>query len=647
MGKRFTFLLLVLGAGLALVQPCGGASGGFENTGSLAFARADHTATLLPNGKVLIVGGTHTEAGANTAELYDPAGGTWTGTASTTNYRIGHTATLLPNGKVLIAGSGNALFSDKSAELYDPASETWTATGSLTAIFGRGGHTATLLPNGKVLVVGGFAVPISSHYSENSAELYDPITGTWTTTGSLATARAYHTATLLPNGQVLVAGGENILYNNGEETLASAELYDPATGMWTSTGSLATPRSWHTMTLLPSGKVLVTGGATYSPYGVFSSAELYDPASGTWRSTGSLATARYRHTATLLPGGKVLVVGGYNYNAVDIADAELYNVASESWASTGSLVTSRFGHTATLLSDNTVLVAAGDQSGSYTGLTSAELYITPPILFNLSTRLRVETGDNAMIGGFIITGNVSKKVIIRAIGPSLTAFGVPGALSDPTLELHDSSGATVHNDDWQTTVISDFITDQSGEIRDSGLAPRDPQESAMIVYLLPGPYTAVVRGKNDGTGVALVEAYDLDPAATSKLENISTRGFVDTGNNVMIAGVIVGPTEATDGNFLIRAIGPSLSNFAIQNPLGNPTLELHDGSGTMIASNDNWKTRPDGTSQQAEIEATGIPPTNDLESALVQTLPAGNYTAIVRGVNGTAGVGLIEVYNLQ
>jgi hypothetical protein len=452
---------------------------------------------------------------------------------------------------------------------------------------------------------------------------------------------------LLPNGKVLVAGGENIHYNNGEETLASAELYDPATGMWTSTGSLATPRSWHTMTLLPSGQVLVTGGATYSPYGVFSSAELYDPASGTWRSTGSLATARYRHTATLLPGGKVLVVGGYNYNAVDLASAELYDMASESWASTGSLVTSRFGHTATLLSDNTVLVAAGDQSGSYTGLTSAELYITPPILLNLSTRLGVETGENAMIGGFIITGNVSKKVIIRALGPSLTAFGIPGALSDPTLELHDSSGATVHNDDWQTTVISDFGSDQSGDIRDSGLAPRDSHESAMIVYLLPGPYTAVVRGKNDGTGVALVEVYDLDPAGTSKLENISTRGFIDTGDNVMIAGVIVGPTEATNGDFLVRAIGPSLSNFGIQNPLGDPTLELHDGSGTTIASNDNWKTRPDGSSQQAEIEATGIPPTNDLESALLQTLPAGNYTAIVRGKNDTAGVGLVEVYNLQ
>jgi hypothetical protein len=349
----------------------------------------------------------------------------------------------------------------------------------------------------------------------------------------------------------------------------------------------------------------------------------------------------------LLASNKVLIAGGSSGGVGDLADAELYDVASESWTSTGSLVTARFGHTATLLPNNTVLVAAGYQSGSYSGLASAELYITPPILLNLSTRLRVQTGDNAMIGGFIVTGNVSKKVIIRAIGPSLTALGIPGALSDPTLELHDSSGATVHNDDWQTTIISDFVTDQSGDIRDSGLALSDPHESAMIVYLIPGPYTAVVRGKNDGTGVALVEAYDLDPAATSKLGNISTRGFVDTGDNVMIAGVIVGPTGAASSNLFVRAIGPSLSNFGIQNPLGDPTLELHDGSGTTIATNDNWKTRPDGSSQQAEIEATTIPPPNDLESALVRTLPPGNYTAVVRGKNSTTGVGLVEIYNLQ
>ncbi len=542
---------------------------------------------------------------------------------------------MLPDGNVLVAAGGSALQSLGSAELYVPASGTWTATGSLATA--RGEHTATLLPNGKVLVAGGAHVdPGYGGFALPSAEVYDPASGTWTATGSLATARDQHTATLLPNGKVLVVGGEDFVYGFGS-ILASAELYDSARGTWTSTGSLATARYGHTATLLPDGKVLVTGGSGSS---VLASAELYDPASGTWTATGSLGAARFDHTATLLPSDKVLVAGGVNSSGF-LVSAELYDPASGTWTATGSLAAARDGHTATLLPNSNVLVAGGRNSSG--ALASAELYVgPPPTLLNISTRLRVLTGDKVLIGGFIITGNVSKKVIIRAIGPSLTASGISGALSDPTLELHDSSGATIHNDDWQTTIISDFVTDQSGEIRDSGLAPLDPHESAMIVHLIPGAYTAVVRGKNDGTGVALVDAYDLDPAATSTLANISTRGFVDTGDNVMIGGFIVGGQNPH--RVIVRAIGPSL---LVPGALGDPTLELHDGSGTTIATNDNWKTRPDGTSQQAEIEATTIPPTNDFESALVQTLPPGNYTAIVRGKNSTTGVGLVEVYNLQ
>jgi hypothetical protein len=263
----------------------------------------------------------------------------------------------------------------------------------------------------------------------------------------------------------------------------------------------------------------------------------------------------------------------------------------------------------------------------------------PSTLANISTRLRVETGDNALIGGMIATGTASKRVIIRAIGPSLTSLGIAGALENPTLELFQGSTLLMSNDDWQNS-------GQQAEIAASGFAPSNTAESAIIWVLVPGQgYTAIVRGKNQTTGVGVVEAYDLDRGAASKLANISTRGFVSTGENVMIGGMIV--VGSTPANILVRAIGPSLTNVGVPNALPDPTLSLHDGNGTLIAFNNDWKTRPNGSSQQAEIEATGIPPSDNLESAIVGGVPPGAYTAIVRGLNDTTGVALVEAYQLQ
>ena len=257
---------------------------------------------------------------------------------------------------------------------------------------------------------------------------------------------------------------------------------------------------------------------------------------------------------------------------------------------------------------------------------------TPSTLGNISTRLRVETGDNVLIGGFIITGTQPKKVIIRAIGPSLSSF-FPGALTDPILELRNSSGGLIaSNDNWRTG-------GQEAEIIATTIPPSNDLESA-IVATLPAnssAYTAIVRGVNNGTGIGVVEAYDLDRTVDSKLANISTRGLVQTGDNVMIGGLIVlgqGPLRV-----IVRAIGPSLP---LPGALGDPTLELHDGHGALIASNDNWRT-----DQEAEIIATGIPPSNDLESAIVRNLAPGNYTAIVRGVNSTTGIAVVEAYGLN
>jgi hypothetical protein len=266
--------------------------------------------------------------------------------------------------------------------------------------------------------------------------------------------------------------------------------------------------------------------------------------------------------------------------------------------------------------------------------------VIPSRLLNISTRMRVLTGEQVLIGGFIITGTSPKKVIIRGMGPSLNGVGV--TLSDPTLELHQGNTTIATNDNWKRKPNG---TSQQAEIEATTIPPKNDLESAIVATLNPGAYTAILAGKNGGTGVGLVEVYDLAQGANSKLANISTRGFVDTGNNVMIGGLIVGGgSGGGTAKVIVRALGPSVP---VAGALADPTLELHNGSGTTIASNDNWKTRPDGTSQQAEIQATTIPPTKDLESALVATLAPGNYTAIVRGKNNTTGVGLVEVYNLQ
>jgi len=252
------------------------------------------------------------------------------------------------------------------------------------------------------------------------------------------------------------------------------------------------------------------------------------------------------------------------------------------------------------------------------------------VLANISTRLRVETGDNVLIGGIIVTGTQMKKIIVRAIGPSLPLVD---KLADPILELHDSSGALLEgNDNWMDSPNKKAIID-------STLPPANDLESAIVRSVAPGAYTAIVRGVSNGTGIGVVEGYDLDPAANSKLANISTRGLVQTGDNVLIAGTIV--VGQASQKVIVRAIGPSLP---VPGSLADPTLELRNADGSLVRSNDNWRS-----DQEAEIIATTLPPANDLESAIVAILPANSaqYTAIVRGVGSTTGIAVVEVYALQ
>jgi len=252
----------------------------------------------------------------------------------------------------------------------------------------------------------------------------------------------------------------------------------------------------------------------------------------------------------------------------------------------------------------------------------------PAKLANISTRAVVGTSANVLIGGFIVTGTQSKQVIVRGIGPSLP---LPGKILDPILELHDATGRLIgFNDNWGDSA-------DRAAIADSGVAPANPNESAILMSLAPGSYTAILSGANLTTGTAVVEVYDLESAADSKLANISTRAFVQTGDSILIGGFIVVGQSAMD--LIVRAIGPSLP---VPGAMTDPTLELRDASGNLLASNDDWRSN-----QEAAIIATGVAPTQNAESAIIATFSPGSYTAIVRGANATTGVAVVEVYQLN
>jgi hypothetical protein len=249
---------------------------------------------------------------------------------------------------------------------------------------------------------------------------------------------------------------------------------------------------------------------------------------------------------------------------------------------------------------------------------------------NISTRVGAGTGQDVAIAGFIISGDSPKRVIVRALGPTLTGFGIAGALNDPMLDLRDGAGNQIAaNDNWKDS--------QEQAIAASGFAPANDSEAAIASTLAPGNYTAIVSGKSNTTGISLVEVYELD--STARLLNISTRGFVGGNDNVIIAGVILNGSD--DGTICFRALGPSLAGFGVQGVLANPRLDLFDAHGAKVGANDNWKD-----SQKNAIESGGLAPADPAESALLIDLAPGNYTAIVSGVGGATGVGLVEANHL-
>jgi len=259
-------------------------------------------------------------------------------------------------------------------------------------------------------------------------------------------------------------------------------------------------------------------------------------------------------------------------------------------------------------------------------------------LVNISGRVLAQSGDKVGIGGFIITGTQSKRIMARAIGPSMKVNGTPvaGRLTDPVLELHDSKGSpALLNDNWRTS--------QEAEIQQSGLAPPDDKEAAIIKRLDPGNYTAIIRNADGSAGIGLIELYDLSATDPGELGNLAVRAQVGTGDNVLIDGLIL--QGGNPKRVLFRALGPSVkvNGTTVPGALADPTMEVYDGNGVLLRSNDNWSDAPN----MAEIQATGLAPPDDHESAVLLSLTPGNYTSVVRGVNGTTGISLSETYKLD
>jgi hypothetical protein len=361
-------------------------------TGPITPGRQIHTATLLADGRVLVAGGydgpdatlgylAQNDSALASAALYDPLTNTFSPTGSMTAARGLHTATLLSDGRVLIAGGGPASWVVivggapylASAELYDPKTGTFSPTGSMTTT--REGHTATLLADGRVLIAGGND---TGGHGVASAEIYDPKTGTFSPTGSMMAARGFHTATLLADGRVLITGGDPAAWTYSAPFLSSAEIYDPKSGKFTATGSMTTGLAWHTASLLSDGRVLITGG-TEAGSTSLTSAEIYDPKTGKFTATGSMADGRIYHTATLLSDGRVLVAGGCAIGPVYavgiLASAEIYDPKTGKFTATGSMADGRTYQQATLLADGRVLVTAGEGDNQIVApLASAEIY---------------------------------------------------------------------------------------------------------------------------------------------------------------------------------------------------------------------------------------------------------------------------------
>jgi hypothetical protein len=583
------------------LTPSPTASPRFIQTGALTTGRSSHTATILADGRVLIAGGYAGSDVVASAELYDPARGVFTLTGSMAHAREGHTATLLPDGRVLIAGgeAGSAAgYGDlASAELYDPRTGTFSPTGSMAEA--RWGHTANRLPDGRVLIGGGS----SGGRDLASAELYDPKTGKFSRTGSLIGARSGHTATSLPDGRVLIAGG--YAGDDLATVLATAELYDPTTGAFTSTGSMAFRRSGHAATLLADGEVLFTGGSGNSLGSTLS--ELYDPATGKFRSTGSMTMPRVSHSATLLPDGRVLIAGGWSSalsllarvespDRVDVgrpglsippptATAELYDPVAGTFSPIDSMATRRSGHTATLLGDGRVLIVGGQFL--VPGGSSPELFELNPAPGTSATPTAVShfsrTGSMTTVRGGQTAALLSDGRVLLIGGDDMGTTSAE--LFDPKTGTFTATGSTTSGRQaYATSPLLDGRVLVVGGISTSGMtAPAelyDPTTGQFTATgslitsrlsptatLLSDGRVLILGGGEGPGGLASAELFDPKTGQFSSTGSRSTAnmGYTATllaDGRVLVAGGCEGNAEYCAATAAAELYDPATGKFS-------------------------------------------------------------------------------------
>jgi len=578
---------------------------------------------LQPDGRIVVVGqvGPQLSQFFNTDSAfglarYNPDGSPDTsfdgdGLATTdfgTTHDSATAVALQSDGKIVVSGSAGGDF----------AVARYNSNGSLdTAGFGSGGKVTTdfsggfdsatsivIQPDGKIVVAGtaGNDFALARYNSNGTLDTTGFGTGGKVTTDFFAAADSIADLVIQPDGK-FVAAGTASNPNTGSNDFALAR-YDSNGGLDAAgfgTGGKVTT---------DLGGFDTIGGLALQQDGGLLAAGLLFPLGGNSNPAAFFALARYTSSGNVDP----------DFGSNGMVTADFFGINNQATA-------------VALQGDGRILVGGFADTGSSKDFALVRYALSQSQLLNIATRMRVQTGENVLIGGFIITGSDAKQVIIRGIGPSLSGI-INGTLPNPRLELFQGNTPLQSNDDWKT--------DQQSAIEATGIPPSHDLEAAIVRTLSPGAYTAILRGDGNSTGIGVVEAYDLNQAANSKLANIATRGFVETGDNVMIGGLIVGPAGGLNANVVVRAIGPTLSNFQISGALQNPTLDLVNANGVVLRSNNDWKD-----SQRTELEAIGLQPGDDRESALIETVAPGNYTAIVRGEGNTTGVALVEVYNVE